>query len=337
LREKLSALVLLLAVILVGCEAPLVLDGVEQAKRNAVRRSDALQSIAYNGTALVVVGARGAVAVSTDSGASWTRSELPGAPFLMAADVCPDKTFIAIDYQHNLWSANAEGADWQATPVDTVEAPQAVACDSQGRIWIVGGFSSILRSDDQGGSWSQSSLDEDLHFTFVQFLDADNGLAAGEFGVVARTNDGGESWEMLEPVPDEFYPQDAWFQTIDRGWVVGLNGTVYYTEDGGDSWEKQETGTNEPIYSVAANGDSLYAVGGNGLVLTCNDCISDQSGASGWERFEHGLPIRFYLRGIVEASGKLWIAGDAGALHGIALADLKNNNSGHTVASREAE
>lgn len=337
LRERLFALVVLMALTLTGCEAPLVLDGVEQAKRNAVRRSDILQALAFNGSTLLVVGSRGVVATSTDSGASWTRAELTGAPFLMGVAACPDNTFVAIDYQHNLWIANAEGADWQAKPIDTAETPQAVTCDSEGRVWIVGGFSSILRSDDQGDSWSENSMDEDLHFTFVQFLDADNGLLAGEFGVVARTSDGGESWEMVEPVPDEFYPQDAWYETVDRGWVVGLNGTVFYTEDGGNSWESQETGTNDPIYSIAANGDSLYAVGGNGLVLICESCRSDRSGTSGWKKLNHGLPIRFYLRGLVVAGDKLWVAGDAGALHSINLTDLKNNNSGHTVASGEAE
>jgi len=337
LRKRLSALAVLAALILTGCEAPLVLDGVEQAKRNAVRRSDNLQSMAYNGSTLIVVGSRGTVAASSDAGLSWTRTELPGAPFLMAVDTCPDKSFVAIDYQHNLWMANAEGADWHAKPIDTTEAPQTVNCDAQGRIWVVGGFSSILRSDDHGDSWAQNSLGDDLHFTFVQFIDADNGLVAGEFGVVARTNDGGENWEVLEPIPEEFYPQDAWFQSIDRGWVVGLNGTVYYTEDGGNNWQDQDTGTSEPIYSIVAIDDSLYAVGGNGLVLTCNGCISDKSGASGWKRFNHGLPIRFYLRGIAATGDKLWIAGDAGALHSITLVDLKNNNSGHGLAFQEAE
>lgn len=325
--ERLSALIALAAVLLVGCEAPLVLDGVEQEKRNAVRRSDNFQSLAYNGSTLVVVGGSGAALVSTDGGQNWVRNRLPDSPFLMTADTCPDNTFVAIDYRHNLWTAGADGTGWQAKQIDTIETPQALTCDDQGRLWIVGGFSSILRSDDQGESWMETSLDEDLHFTTVQFVDENNGLLTGEFGVVARTSDGGESWEMLEPIPDEFYPQDAWFETANRGWVVGLNGTVFYTEDGGANWQSQETGTNDPIHSISANGNSLYAVGGNGLVLVCDACISGGT-PSAWQVLEHGLPIRFYLRAVGKINGELLVGGGAGALHSIALAGQNKSSGG---------
>lgn len=334
-KKMLSVLAVSIALFLTGCEAPLVLDGVEQSKRDPIRRSDSFQSVVSNGSALLVVGDKGVVLSSTDNGASWTRAQLENSPFLMDAVVCPDKRFVALDYQHNVWFSDVTGTQWQAKKVETFEAPQAISCDSQGRLWIVGGFSSILRSDDGGDSWEESSMDEDLHFTTVQFVDADHGLLMGEFGVVARTVDGGQSWEMLEPIPDEFYPQDAWFQTMDRGWVVGLNGTVLYTEDGASTWQSQETGTKQPIYSIAANGDSLYAVGGNGLVMMCKGCIGDLSGATGWERVDHGLPIRFYLRGLVPVDDQLWIAGGAGALHSIALAGSKNKSE--VATSGEAE
>lgn len=336
-KKMLSALAVSIAMFLAGCEAPLVLDGVEESKRSAIRRSDSFQSVISNGSALLVVGDKGTVLSSTDKGASWERIQLENSPFLINASVCPDKSFVALDYQHNVWFSDVAGKDWQAKKIETFETPQAITCDSQGRLWVVGGFSSILRSDDGGDSWQETSMDEDLHFTTVQFIDADQGLLMGEFGVVARTLDGGESWEMLEPIPDEFYPQDAWFQTMERGWVVGLNGTVFYTEDGAASWQSQETGTKDPIYSIAANGNSLYAVGGNGLVMTCKGCIDDASGSAGWERVDHGLPIRFYLRGVAPINGELWVAGGAGALHSIALADTGPNNTQEMAVSGEAE
>lgn len=330
-RKRLSALLVLAAVFLSGCEAPLVLDGVEQEKRKAVRRSDNLQSLAYNGSTLVVVGNGGTALVSTDKGQSWVRHKLPDSPFLMAVDACPDNSFVAIDYRHNLWMADADGANWEAKPIDTVETPQTLSCDSDGRIWIGGGFSSILSSEDRGDSWSESSLDEDLHITTLQFVDSDNGLLTGEFGVVARTSDAGQTWEMLEPIPDEFYPQDAWFETADRGWVVGLNGTIFYTEDGGSTWISQETGTSDPIHGITAHGDSLYAVGGNGLVLSCIGCIGAQSEDAGWRKVHHGLPIRFYLRAVGAVNGELWVAGGAGALHGIDLAKLDSRSAQATA------
>lgn len=328
-RKRLSVVAVASALVLTGCEAPLVLDGVEQEKSKPVRRSDNFQSIAVNDSAILVVGDAGTTLVSNDDGKTWVRNRLPGSPFLMAAATCPDQRFLAIDYQHNLWMANADGTGWQAKPVDTQETPQTLTCDNQGRIWIVGGFSSIVRSDDMGESWNESSLDQDLHFTTVQFVDADNGFLTGEFGVVANTQDGGETWEMLEPIPDEFYPQDAWFESVEKGWVVGLNGTIFMTEDGANSWQHQETGTDEPIHGISANGDSLYAVGGNGLLLICEGCRNASAEEAVWRRVQHKLPVRFYLRGVAEKAGQLWVAGGAGAMHGLALADVKNKKTGH--------
>ncbi len=324
-------LVVLAVCFLAGCEAPLVLEGVEQEKNKSVRRSDNFLAMANNGDSLVVVGNRGATVISADGGGSWQRNDIPSKPFLMDISVCPDNSFVALDYQANIWLLSEVGADWVSKEMGTSETPQAITCDLKGRVWVVGSFSSIFRSDDFGESWSESSLDEDLHFTTVQFVDENNGLLTGEFGVVAKTTDGGESWEMLEPIPDEFYPHDAWFKSASEGWVVGLNGTVYYTNDAGASWQSQETGTSDPIYRVAADQGSLYAVGGNGLVLACAGC-ANEGVAANWQKVDHGLPIRFYLRGVAPLNDKLWIAGGAGALYEVALKNTAGQNDMNKVA-----
>jgi photosystem II stability/assembly factor-like uncharacterized protein len=222
--------------------------------------------------------------------------------------VCPDGRFVALAFENQLHIGDVTAETWHAVAIDSVEVPQAVTCDPRGRVWVVGSFSSILRSDDLGETWTSTSMDEDLHFTTVQFVDQDHAFLTGEFGVVVRTADGGETWENLPPLPDEFYPQDAHFRDIQTGWVVGLNGTVLKTDDGGLSWSRQATGTSAPLYSIVPNGTRLFAVGGFGTVL-------QSSGNGGWLPVQHDKPIRFYLRGVVSLGDKkLLTAGGAGAL-----------------------
>ena len=48
-----------------------------------------------------------------------------------------------------------------------------------------------MNSDDRGATWSEVSLDEDLLFTTIRFLDENNAFLLGEFGAVVRTADGG--------------------------------------------------------------------------------------------------------------------------------------------------
>ena len=299
----------LLAMLLAGCEAPLVLDGVEQERERTARRSDRFQQAAANGDTLVVVGNMGVVATSTDRGKSWGREVLPGKPALIDVVVCPDGTFLALDYQRKIWVRDGSGeTSWRGVPVQSEDPPQAMTCDAEGRVWVVGGFSSILHTADLGQTWSSNSLQEDLHFTSVQFVDSSIAYLTGEFGVVVRSSDGGQTWQNLSPLPDEFYPQDAYFQDARTGWVVGLNGTIFRTTDGARTWQRQSVGTDAPLYSIAARDGQLFIVGGNGVVI--------RGDGRRWALIDHGRPIRFYLRGIVPLQdGKLLVAGGAGALY----------------------
>ena len=298
---------------LLACEAPLVLDGVEAQKAQPTQRSDFLQAIATNGNTAVAVGNRGVVVTSADQGKTCQRQVLDGQPFLLDISVCPDGGFVALASEQQVWIGNSSGSEWQLAAMETFETPQAVTCDPRGRIWVVGSFSSIIRSDDMGETWVETSMDEDLHFTSVQFLDDNNAILTGEFGAIVRTQDGGETWENLAPLEGEFYPQDAFFKDLNTGWIVGLTGTVLETMDGGASWSRVATGTDAPLYGVADGTGHIYAVGGYGTVLK-------RQADGSWSRIDHGQPVRFYLRGAaVLPDGRLLAAGGAGALIAVEL------------------
>ncbi len=296
-----------------GCEAPLVLDAVEAEKQTVSRRTDMFQASAGNGQALVVVGGMGAVLSSSDEGNSWQRQVLPGKPFLIDIAACPDGRFVALDVGRRVWLGNASGAVWKEQAIDTIEALQAITCDPRNRIWVVGGFSSLLVSADDGKSWTTTSLDEDLHYTSIQFIDRDEGFASGEFGAVAHTSDGGVTWQPIAPLPDQFYPQDTLFLSATVGLAVGLKGVVFATHDGGQSWQRQETGTEAPLYGIAKDDKNLWVVGGNGVLLKA--APGETAGSFDWQVVKHDKPIRFYLRAVQPtAEGRLLVAGGYGVL-----------------------
>ncbi len=304
----------MLMICLIGCEAPLVLDRVNSQNAKPTQRADLLQAAAALQHTLVAVGSGGAVITSTDRGENWERQVLDGKPFLMALTTCPDESFVALDYAKMLWFSDAEGKAWHSQPIETIETVQTLSCDPRGNLWVVGSFSSILHSTDRGVTWTESSLDEDLHFTSIQFIDDDTAFLTGEFGVVAKSIDGGQTWEQLQPLPDDFYPQDAFFADQHVGWVVGLAGTIMITTDGGASWQLQDSGTSAPLYSITKNGSKLYVVGGNGTVLQ-SLVNSRNPGKNSWSAVDHQAPIRFYLRGAVPVGDThLLVAGGAGAL-----------------------
>ena len=87
---------LALVFFLFGCEAPLVLDKVEQQRAMPTQRSDLLQAVAANDSTLVAVGSRGVIATSQDQGETWNRQVLESKPFLMTVTTCPDNSFVAV-------------------------------------------------------------------------------------------------------------------------------------------------------------------------------------------------------------------------------------------------
>lgn len=241
-------------------------------------RTDLLQAVARNaktGT-IVAVGLRGAIGVSQDNGDTWQRHDLSDRagglrPALLDISACPDGGFAALDGRGHVFASADQGDSWTMHTLESPEPPQAITCDTAGRLWVVGGFSTILVSDDGGKSWQDRSIGEDLILTAIQFPDADKGYALGEFGSVYATTDGGQSWTAQPPIPGEFYPQAALFTDAAHGWVVGLDGAVMRTTDGGQSWTKQPTGTQVGLFGLAALPDGrVVAVGDRASVLSVN-------------------------------------------------------------------
>ena len=311
--SRLSALLRLSVIaagvfLLSGCEAPLVLDGVEQQKQATTLRYDQLQDVEAIGKNVVVVGSKGAVITSADRGETWKRQVLKGEPSLIDVASCGDQGFVALDINRGVWMSDASAQSWTQSMLETPETPLTVDCTDAGKIWVGGSFSSFWSSSDQGKSWQETTLNEDLMFTSVQFLDAENAYAVGEFGTVVKTTDGGANWEMLEPLPNEFHPLAAKFVSVDEGWVAGLNGTVLYTHDGGASWNRAETPVEAPIYGLAAGKQVVYATGDHGSLIVSHDGVS-------WQRAAASTKTLSYLRGITALDdGQLVVAGGGGVL-----------------------
>ena len=68
-------------------------------------------------------------------------------------------------------------------------------------------------------------------FTRIQFVDKNNGWAAGQGGIIHST-DGGKTWEIQ--IPESRY--NLWWLNLtdkNKGWAVGGDGTILKTDNGG--------------------------------------------------------------------------------------------------------
>ncbi|MCZ6665953.1 MAG: YCF48-related protein [Gammaproteobacteria bacterium] len=297
-----------MAIILTACEAPLVLDGVERMRAQPIHRTDRYQAAARVDDHVVVVGNQGVVLRSSDKGASWKRLELEGWPALIDIVSCPDGSFAALAYEQKVYLSTDQGATWSEKVIDTLETPQSITCAPDGTLWVVGSYTSIWTSSDAGDNWAETALGEDTILTTVQFFDADNGLITGEFGIVLKTTDAGGTWERLPSMPGEFYSQEAYFADPSTGWSIGLGGSIWHTTDGAQTWTQQPTGTAVSLYGIESVDGRLYVIGGEGTMLSYRD--------GAWHAFDHGKPVRLYIRAIAAlGGGQVLIGGVGGALH----------------------
>jgi photosystem II stability/assembly factor-like uncharacterized protein len=274
-----------LAVSLVGCEAPLNLEGVKAEQQKPFHRYDQFQAATNNGDFSVVVGA------------------------MIDVTACPDGSFAALAMDRKLWVADKQAANWQVKTIETMEEVLALDCNNKG-YWVTGSFSTILSSADGGASWNENSLGEDAQLTTIQFLDDNNGFATGEFGVVLKTTDAGGYWEAVEYLPGEFYPQASYFRDMDNGWVVGLAGSIMHTSDGGMSWQQQESGTEAPLYGIDGVADKMIIVGENGTMLNY------QQGQ--WQPLSGQVQALAYLRAVDVQDDAVIAAGGSGSVLSIA-------------------
>jgi photosystem II stability/assembly factor-like uncharacterized protein len=303
---------------LTACESRLVLDRVVEQQQKALQRTDLFQASTANDEVIVTVGSYGVIVVSNDGGQSWTRQKLEPQPSLIDVTHCPDGSLVALAMEGQVWVSQDNGGNWTEHDMGTVEVPQALTCDPAGQLWVVASFSTILNSPDLGVNWETQSFDEDMILTHIQFFNSSDGLLTGEFGTLALTRDGGQSWQRAEPVPAEFNPMASLFLDMEHGWVAGLNGTVFYTPDGGKTWLKQASDTTAPLYRLVQSGEKIYAAGDFGTLLEYrveNSVQGETSDYGRWERSSIDVGSRSFLRAVqILPDGSLLVGGGAGVL-----------------------
>lgn len=97
---------------------------------------------------------------------------------------------------HVLLSSN--GREWAQAEFVPVQATLTRVEFAGGRLWAVGHDSAIIYSTDLGRTWSLQHFDPGMEQPLldVHFFNASEGLAIGAYGLVMRTSDAGNTWDV---------------------------------------------------------------------------------------------------------------------------------------------
>ncbi len=205
-------------------------------------------------------------------------------------------------------------ADGSVRDMDRVAGrrPTCLAQDPRNaeRAWCGTEGHGVLRSDDGGGSWRASGLEEE-HLTAVAASPAARDLlwAGTEPSALWRSSDGGATWEHvpgLEELPSSsewsFPPRPEthhvrWIacHPTDAGriWLAIEAGALVSTPDGGTSWKDRVPSGPFDTHELAIHPErpeTLRVAAGDGY-------YESHDGGESWTQAEHGLEVG-YLRSV---------------------------------------
>ena len=253
-----------------------------------------------------IVGRNGLVLHTADGGETWMEQETPTKLSLYAVDFFSKSEGWAVGEFATVMQTTDGGASWElvtatlseeATP-DNPSRDQARRAQEATEEQEIGDGDGDVNGDDEGDGddWGDDfgdapgvdygvdggDADEDVnlagggdgpkvfdrHLGGVHVLGPGTVLAAGESGVILRTDDSGATWRKLN--------SGEWATLYGIGYptgpegpafVAGSSGVVRRSTDGGATWEKVETGTEQHLFRAASSRGRIFVVGRRGLLL----------------------------------------------------------------------
>lgn len=134
------------------------------------------------------------------------------------------------------------------------------------------------------GSWEHISHRTEFTLWDVAFADSLHGSIVGDYGVIMRTTDGGESWTQ-KLSSDQHAFRNVRYLNDSVGVAAGFRGSFHRTEDRGSSWTRIPLPTEYTYPGMAVVGSTIWLSGENGSILKSTDM------GSTWSALESGTDV----------------------------------------------
>ncbi|HEY2926646.1 MAG TPA: YCF48-related protein [Albitalea sp.] len=289
-----SRLVALLSLCVAFAAAP-AQAGVDQLTLPALKAPRAAKSmllgVALAGPRIVAVGERGIIVFSDDRGSTWQQADVPVSATLTGVTFAGTHQGWAVGHDGLVLHSADAGKSW-TKQFDGNQANALIMAAAQERVARAASESSAAKRAEQAlqDAKAAAKFGPSRPLLAVWFKNESEGFAAGSYGLLLRTRDGGAHWELWSDHIDN--PEGLHFNAIaatPSGALViaGEAGNVWRSADGGTTWEGLPTGYKGQLYGAlamrnAGGGEDLLAFGfkGNLFRLAAN--------TRGWETLASG-------------------------------------------------
>jgi len=253
-----------------------------------------LLDISAAGQRLVAAGEYGHILFSDDGGTSWRQASVPSTRMLTSVFFIDSRRGWAVGHDGLILASDDGGENWriqrdglavqQQTNIERREMAHHQLLKLEQRLETADDETRVqLQPDLEDARMALEDADlvlEEAVFTSplmaVWFQDANRGWAAGAFGTLVATEDGGQHWHSAAQKldnPEEFHLNAITGDGRGRVFIAGEGGIMFRSLDGGRSWE-----TLQPFYDgswfgtvYSGKSDSLFVFGLRGHLYRSTD------------------------------------------------------------------
>ena len=211
---------------------------------------------------------------SVDEGKSWDKlraedmSVHSDSPF-----ACAEKGFCLLVESingGNVWVTRDNGTTWKQTSVSPTDTPEHLACPTSGSCILISRDGQIFNTQDGGKTWDNQLASSGITYKRITCLNESTCYVAGmlftgEFGVVAKTTDGGKDWVQAGDSPVRGLRAIS-CPSLNECISVGRFG-IQVTQDGGETWREINGGENGARSVDCSSPQNCFVIDNQGQLL----------------------------------------------------------------------
>lgn len=281
------------------------------ALRSSLGLQRPLIGIAQAGGRLFTVGRMGGIYRSDDDGRHWIQSSVPVSVDLTSVQFVTPQRGWATGHDGVVLGTRDGGNSWKLLLDGRTAAQQAKAyyerLAAQGAPGVEMALEESRRFAEEDGA---------RPFLDVWFEDERHGYIVGAWGLLLRSQDGGDSWEPWMHQADN--PDSLHLNAIRRVggrlWIVGERGLMLRLDEASGRFVSAPSPNTGTFFGIVGAGNTLLAYGLQGRAFRSSD------GGASWKALN--LPTQGVIAAgdiatngtalLGDSTGKLWLSHDGG-------------------------
>lgn len=242
--------------------------------KNPAAGSGFIYDIEYlGGSRWIKGGEAGAIFLSTDDGTTWSQVFNPMGNravediFQLSSDILFAAGYGFLETEPvRIIKSTDSGNSWNTVYSGSHSGEKMWAFSEDVFLLLLSG-GGLVRTTDGGVTFSDNIyMGASDNFNELFFVDSQTGFASGSLGYLAKTTDGGQSWNAVFADLNAGF-NCLWFTDSQTGYFGSNFGRIIKTTNGGQTFSVYETGTNDLISDIVFHDNTTgYAAGMFGVV-----------------------------------------------------------------------